>query len=234
MRYYLAGGAVRDILLGLVPHEFDIVFDGTVKDFLLRYPNAVRVGKATPVFIVDGYEYMPLYDTIQKDLIARDLTINALLMADTGRIHALPETFDDLRNGRIRHVSACSFPADPVRVFRAARFSATLPGFSIVPETLHHMRQTAALPAFATIAPERVGKECIKAMSGHTPGNFFRSLARADSLSPWFCFISTHFFPPHMKTLEVSDSHAIGVKDAFVYAIPKLSHLVLNILFNEL
>lgn len=186
MRYFLAGGAVRDILLGLVPVEFDIVFDGSPEDMASGHASVYRVGKTAATYIVGGRDHVPLTGSIPEDLLARDCTINALLMDEGGVIHALPQTFADLRDGIIRHASPDAFRKDPVRVFRAARFTATLPGFSIAEETVPVMRDAAARPEFAAIAAERVGKECMKAMAGHIPGNFLRALATADALEPWF------------------------------------------------
>lgn len=186
MQYFLAGGAVRDILLGVVPVEFDIVFEGSPIDLTRNHTSIHRVGKTAVSYIADGRDHVPLTGSIAEDLLTRDCTINALLMDENGVIHALPQTFADLRNGMIRHASPGAFKKDPVRVFRAARFTAALPGFSIAEETLPVMREAAALPEFASIAAERVGKECMKAMAGHTPGNFLRALAAADALAFWF------------------------------------------------
>ena len=186
MQYYLAGGAIRDLLLGRRPAEFDIVFQGTPADMERLYSTFRKVGKTTPAYIVNGYDHMPLVRSVQEDLLARDCTINALIMDENGVVHALPQTFADLRDGIIRHVSETAFIKDPVRVLRAARFTATLPGFSIYPETLTLMREAAQMPPFQKIAAERVGNECMKAMIGHTPSNFLRALAAAGALSPWF------------------------------------------------
>ena len=185
MRYYLAGGALRDILLGNHPSEFDIVFDGSPEELMREHASVQVVGKSIPVYIVDGRDHTPLAGTIAEDLSKRDITINALLMTDTGIIHALPRTFADLKNGCIRHVSLSSFFDDPVRVFRAARFAAILPGFWVVPETIEHMRESASQPKFHTVSPERIGRECMKAMTGHMPGIFLRTLAAAGCLAPW-------------------------------------------------
>lgn len=186
MRYFLAGGAVRDMLLGRSPTEFDIVFDGSPEETARLHENAPRVGKAAVTYIINGRDHVPLSGSIAEDLLARDCTINALLLDESGMIHALPQTFSDLRDGIIRHASPTAFLRDPVRVFRAARFAATLPGFSIAPETTGLMREAAGQERFRTVAAERVGKECMKAMAGRAPGGFIRALAASDALAPWF------------------------------------------------
>ncbi|SBV94075.1 conserved hypothetical protein [uncultured delta proteobacterium] len=179
------------MLLGRSPTEFDIVFDGSPEETARFHENAPKVGKTAVTYIIDGRDHVPLLGTIAEDLLARDCTINALLLDENGMLHALPTTFSDLRDGIIRHASPTAFLRDPVRVFRAARFAAALPGFSIAPETTDRMREAAGHEHFRTVAAERVGKECMKAMAGHAPGNFIRALAAADALVPWFSPLET-------------------------------------------
>lgn len=188
MRYYVVGGAVRDMLLGKHPAEFDIAFDGGVDEFLHMQGNRVRaVGKSTPVYIVNGREYAPLSKGgIMGDLANRDFTINALALDENGVLRALPDSFADLYRGILRHASPGAFRSDFARILRAARFSATLEGFSIHPETMRLMRDAAAKPGYGRIAAERAGKECMKAMTGRFPGTFLRVLAEAHALTPWF------------------------------------------------
>lgn len=191
MQYFLAGGAVRDVLLGVRPGEFDVVFNATDEDFLRLYSQEVYVvGKNKQNYIKNGRDHAPLGKSFEENLAGRDLTINALLMEENGLIHALPSTFSDLAQGIIRHASPTAFFDDPARIFRAARFSAVLPGFFIAPETIIHMRDAAKAPNFNLLAGERVGKEWRKALAGHAPGNFLRALARAECLTPWFFFAS--------------------------------------------
>ena len=186
MRYFLAGGAVRDILLGRIPTDFDIVFEGTPRDLTRLHGNVHKVGSTVATYIINGYDYTPLTTSIPENLLARDCTINALLIGENGIIHALPQTFADLRDGILRHVSAHSFLDDPVRIFRVARFMATLPCFSIAAETTHLMIEATAQEKLQTIAAERISKECMKAMAGYKPGNFLLTLSQTNALHPWF------------------------------------------------
>lgn len=198
MRYYLVGGAVRDILLGKRPKEFDIAFSGSVDDFLALHKGCVRiVGKTTSVYIVNGREHSPLHNgTLAEDLANRDLTINALAMDENGIIHALPQSFADLADGVLRHASPTAFTRDYTRVLRAARLFATLEGFSIHPDTIRHMREAASQSGYANLAAERAGKECMKAMAGHAPANFLRALAQANALSPWLAPMEKALYVP--------------------------------------
>ncbi|MDL2272335.1 tRNA nucleotidyltransferase [Desulfovibrio sp. OttesenSCG-928-I05] len=195
MRYYLVGGAVRDTLLGIVPHDVDIVFDGSVEAFLREKPHARRAGSGVPVFLADGHEYIPLNgESIMADVMNRDFTINALALDADGRLYMHPDSMNDLREGVIRPVSPGIFQQDPLRVFRAARFAAVFPDFSLHDSTIPHMRACSASGDLANIAPERVGQEITKTLNEAAsetariprPGNFLRLLAASDSLRPWF------------------------------------------------
>ena len=197
MRFYTAGGAVRDLLLGRPMRDADFVFAGPAEAFILRYP-AARKTKDAPhtIYLLNGQEYgfldpsLPPAEALAADLARRDFTINALLLSDDGVLHAHHRALDDLRHRRIRPASPSSLRDDPVRVFRAARFAAALPGFALHEETLAQMRSLADSPdgraALDAIAAEQVGNELRKACLGDEPGRFLRELCRGGCLAPWF------------------------------------------------
>ncbi len=187
MRYYLVGGAVRDLLLGLPPRELDWVFDGPVSEFLRSSPRIHAVGRREPVYLADGNDHVPLRGAnITEDLAARDFTINALALEESGLLHAHPLALADLRDKILRPASPMAFRQDPARVFRAARFAALLPDFTLHPDTLDGMRQAAEEQLLAPLAAERVGREVQKALESPLPGRFLRVLAQGGCLAPWF------------------------------------------------
>ena len=94
---YLAGGAVRDLMLNRQPADFDLVSDLTPDQLAAAFPQAKEMMNVTKTFILhlEGIEIeiTPMqnkgYSRIEDDLIQRDLTINAM---------ALPFL---LRNGKV-------------------------------------------------------------------------------------------------------------------------------------
>lgn len=184
MRWYLVGGAVRDLLLGRTPQERDMAFTGDVQDFLREYPQARAVGRGVEVCLLDGVECMPLRGgSLEADLRARDLTINALAVDEHGRLFAHPEALADLTAGVLRPASPQAFAQDPARVFRLARFAATFPDFTLHAEALAQARQARhMLPA---LPAERVGNEVRKALRAARPSRFAQVLDQAGVLSPW-------------------------------------------------
>ncbi len=187
MRYYTAGGTVRDLLLGVFPKDHDVAFAASPQEFITLNPQAHKAGGPTEIFLLGGSEYTPLRGSSpQEDALERDLTINAFLLEENGRLHMHPNALEDLAAGRLHPASARSFRQDPLRVFRAARFSACLPGFAPSGECLGLMSEAACDGLLETIAPERVGRELLRALQGPEPGDFLRVLEASGCLSPWF------------------------------------------------
>lgn len=187
MRILLVGGAVRNILLGLPLRDRDyLVLDATVEDFLHAHPLAKAVGKTFPVFILDHQEYsFPRAATLEDDLALRDFTVNALALDTDGRLYCHPQALEDLGNKVLRPASAASLPEDPLRVLRAARFLAELPGFSAHPELVSAMRAVAVSGGLVAPYAERAGNEAQKALAASRPGEFLRLLDQAGCLLPW-------------------------------------------------
>lgn len=187
MRLYLAGGAVRDMLLGRPAADRDFVYFGEEAELLERFPDAKRAGKSFSIFIHHGMEFAPPRGaTIHEDLLHRDLTVNALAMAEDGRLYLHPRAAEDLANRVLRPASERSFVDDPLRVFRGPRFLAKHPDFTAHPELVDAMRQAAEAGLLDGLDAERVGAEVLKTLNTPRPGNFLRLLARAHCLEPWF------------------------------------------------
>ena len=195
MNIYLVGGAVRDQLLGRAVHERDWVVVGAHPEELLAQGYR-QVGKDFPVFLHPesheeyalarterktgpGYKGFSCYAaadvTLEDDLRRRDLTINAMAMADDGNIVDPFGGQQDLKQRQLRHVSA-AFGEDPVRVVRAARFAAQLPDFQVHPETMTLMQNMVKTGETKHLLPERLWKECDKAMHAKAPWRFFEVL----------------------------------------------------------
>lgn len=206
MKYYLVGGLLRDMLLNRRRFSAspdpsassdrqassgadrrDCVFTGSPEELRTRYPDAVAAGRAFPVFLADGCEFSSLRgDGIDEDLLSRDLTVNALALGEDGILRMHPDAAVDILNKSLRPASSNSFTQDPLRIFRAARFAATLPGFSPHEELFEAMRSTASREILNDISPERIGDETRRALAGTLPGEFLRTLATGRALAPWF------------------------------------------------
>ncbi len=208
MKAFLVGGCVRDRLLGLPVNDCDwVVVEATPEEMTDK--GFQRVGKGFPVYLhpetgeeyalarVGWGEHASFHPaaTLEDDLRHRDFTINAMALEENGRLIDPLGGSADLAAKVIRAVGA-SLAEDPVRVLRAARFTARLDGFEIAPETLAEMARLAAVGALAGLTPERVWRELDKALATPRPSRFFLALREAGALAPLFPEIDALFGVP--------------------------------------
>lgn len=197
-RAYFVGGCVRDKIMGREPHDHDLMVVGIEEaDFLSRFPQTEKTGKAFPVFRLDmaeesrvevafarsehkvgmghsGFEvHFGKEVSLEDDLVRRDLTFNALAKdVLSGEVVDLFGGVADLRAGVVRAIGE-HFTEDPVRALRAARQAATF-GFSVSDETLAAM--VACAKELSQEPTERVVGELQKALTADRPSVFFRTL----------------------------------------------------------
>lgn len=180
---YLVGGCVRDTLMGLVPHDYDIttkLVPAALQElFAARgyrvITEGIRFGtvgviagggvvEITPYRTESGYEDfrhpddVRFVDDIALDLARRDFTVNAMAMDKDGNLLDLFGGRDDLARGVIRCVGdpMARFTEDALRILRALRFAVRF-GFTIEEKTKKAMLETRAL--LHRIAAERIRSE---------------------------------------------------------------------------
>ena len=207
MNIYLVGGAVRDELIGREIKERDwVVVGSTEKDLLAK--NFKKINSKFPVFLHpktkeeyalarkekkvslghQGFKF--IFDasvTIEDDLKRRDFTMNAIAKKDNGELIDPFSGVTDIKNKLIKHVSEF-FTEDPLRVFRCARFAATLKslGFKVSDETINLMQTKFREDEFLSLSAERVWIETQKALISEHPEEYFKVLNKADCLHYFF------------------------------------------------
>ncbi len=178
---YLVGGAVRDLMLGLVASDVDLVVDGPavmLVDLLGGCAHShERFGTVTVTN--DGATYdiatarreryshpgaLPEVEpaSLDEDLLRRDFTVNAIAIALTGpergRLRAARGGLRDLSHKTLRVMHATSFIDDPTRLLRLARYRARL-GFKVEQRTLRLARAAVGGGALDSVSGARVGNE---------------------------------------------------------------------------
>lgn len=202
---YLVGGAVRDMLMGRQPHDKDYVVVGsTVNEMLIK--GFKQVGKEFPVFLNENGEEYALarkerkigekhgdfefqFDpsvTLEEDVLRRDFTVNALAMDACGNVIDYVDGKYDIKSHLLRAVRPETFVEDPLRVFRAARFSAQL-NFDVEPLTKRLCWKMTQEGMLKHLSSERVWKELEKALQpGFASHKFFEFLLEINALEDWF------------------------------------------------
>lgn len=193
---YVVGGCVRDTLLGLSPHDWDICTNARPEEMQRVFADCrvietgLQHGTLTVLidhepyevttFRVDG-EYtdhrhpdsVAFVSDVTADLARRDFTINAMAWNPaTGLVDAFHGR-EDLQRGVIRAVGDATtrFTEDALRILRALRFAARF-GFAIDPDTAqaaHALRDT-----LRDVAAERIHVELVKLLCGSGAADILR------------------------------------------------------------
>ncbi|MDR2159253.1 MAG: HD domain-containing protein [Treponema sp.] len=191
---YLVGGAVRDLLRGEDPKDWDLATGATPPEVIAlfrrrRYtviPTGIKHGTVTVHYggremeittfrteseYRDGRhpERVEFAVSIEEDLSRRDFTMNAAALSLPGGV--LTDPFggaDDIAKRLIRCVGnpAERFAEDGLRPLRALRFAAQL-GFTVEEATLDAI--PGALPVTARVSAERVRDEMDKLLLSSRP-----------------------------------------------------------------
>lgn len=189
----LVGGPVRDAILGRVAPDLDFTTsanpDQTLKllkpiasatwDIGREFGTiAAQIGDEKveiTSYRADSYDKttrkptVEFGDNLEDDLVRRDFTVNAMALRLPSRTFVDPHSgLRDLLLQTLRTPSKpeVSFSDDPLRMMRAARFTAQL-GFEIEPETFDAMRSMA--DRIKIISAERVRDELSKLLLAKDP-----------------------------------------------------------------
>ena len=200
---YLAGGCVRDRLLGREPLDYDVATSAPPEAVQALFPRTIPVGvqfgvvlvvaNGTPVEVatfrsdaayVDGRRPSAVhFGSAREDAMRRDFTVNALFLDPlTGDIVDYVGGEADLRAGIIRAIgdARARIGEDRLRMLRAVRLAARL-GFTIEPATLEAI--CAASATVTDMAAERIGDEVVKILTEGAARRGFELLAATDLLA---------------------------------------------------
>jgi poly(A) polymerase len=186
---YLAGGSVRDMLLGRAPVDYDIATAARPDQIQALFPRTVDVGAAFGVIRVlepDGeYEVATFrtegayldgrhpssirFATAREDVMRRDFTINGLLYDP--RAHRVLDFVGgraDLDARIIRTIGdpEARFTEDRLRMLRVVRLATEL-DFEIAADVLAALRRLA--PRVDDVSPERIRDELVRIVAGPDP-----------------------------------------------------------------
>jgi len=237
----LVGGPVRDAFLGRAVTDLDFTTDARPDDILRIVgpiaSNTWDVGRQFGTIaarvageqveittyrsdVYDGETRKPevaFGDTIEDDLLRRDFTVNAMALRLPARelvdVHGGVE---DLLAERLHTPQAArvSFRDDPLRMMRAARFTAQL-GFTVSDEVREAM--TDLVDSIDIVSAERVRDELVKLLNTDEPVDGVRLLVDTG--------LAERFLPelPAMR-LEIDEHH--HHKDVYEHSLTVLTQAI--------
>lgn len=223
----MAGGAVRDAILGRPVKDVDITVAQGAPEYVGKaFADAiggalVPLGDGKLIRVVVGdttVDFTPLRaKTIERDLELRDFTVNAMAVAlpVANRVVLLDPTGGrkDLRRKVVRACGPGAFRDDPVRLWRAARLPAALK-FKLNPATARAVRQQARLAKRA--GAERVRDELFKLLSMDRAAPALEAADRLGVLGVSFPEVE------RMRKVRIPGGGAIGV---LAHTLEALDHL---------
>ncbi|MBR0267709.1 MAG: HD domain-containing protein [Clostridia bacterium] len=194
---YAVGGCVRDTLLSLVPHDWDLCTSARPEEMMevFRGEHVVETGlkHGTLTVVLDHIPYeittfrtdgsytdhrhpdsVTFVEDVSGDLSRRDFTVNAMAYSPHTGLVDLFGGQEDLDLGVIRCVGVPEerFREDALRILRALRFAAVF-DFAIDPETEKALRLLA--PSLSNVAAERIREEFFKLLCGPGAGRILRA-----------------------------------------------------------
>lgn len=187
---YLAGGCVRDRLLGRPAADYDVATAARPAQVTALFPKTVEVGASFGVVRVvwdDGEYEVATFRTEgpyldgrhpssvrfagpREDALRRDFTINGLFLDPaTDAVLDFAGGRADLAARMIRAIGdpAARFEEDRLRMLRAVRLAAQL-GFEIESATLEAVRRHAE--AVTMVSAERIRDELVRMLTGPDAG----------------------------------------------------------------
>ncbi len=237
----VVGGPVRDALLGRETHDLDFTTSASPDEILaIVKPVASAhwdIGRAfgtigarvrgeqveITTYRADSYDgvtrkpTVEFGDSIDGDLVRRDFTVNAMaLQVPAVKLVDPTGGVEDLVAGVLRTPTdpRVSFGDDPLRMLRAARFSAQL-GFTVAEDTeraITELRETLKI-----VSPERVQSELVRLMQTDDPVRGIRVLVETGLIDEFLPEVSA-------LKLEVDEHH--HHKDVYEHSLTVLSQAI--------
>ncbi len=198
----VVGGAVRDALLGLPPHEVDLATTALPEDVLAAardaglkgVPTGIEHGTVTIVVAGAPYEVTTLREDVEtdgrfakvrfggdfeQDAKRRDFTINALSLSPDGKIYDYTGGLADIEGRRIRFIgdAATRIREDYLRILRFFRFNASHGEGPFDREGLH--KSIVARENLSRLSRERIRAELIKLLRARRAPEILRAMSYA-------------------------------------------------------
>ena len=236
---YLVGGAVRDMILGRRPKDFDIATAASPRQVHKLFYNSRIIGRRFRlVHITFGDQIIEVstfrsikehegptdneFGTIEEDSSRRDFTINSLYYDPIkGNLIDFNNALNDFRDKKIVSLIPLNktFVEDPVRMVRAVKYSVTT-GFKIPFQLSMAIRHYA--PLIAEVSTSRMTEEVNKILASGCSSQIFERLHQYKLLVYMLPAISVYAaFPQMFETLKTLDQQIEKAKEGNAKQVTK-------------
>ncbi len=248
-RIFLVGGALREAALGQKPNDYDFAIERpedlnlferifNSPSFLLgkkpiQTHRLISLDAAIDITILEG--------TLEQDLLRRDFTINAIAydLRDDKLFDPLGG-LEDISRRIIRYPREESISEDPLRMVKAIRHFATLPGFTMDGNIIAAIRAHREL--IHQVAPERIKYEMDLIMSAKDVAKAIRTMEETGLLFDIFPELLTLRELDREKGMELEAlGHTLGgfnyisrIKRLYAFSIRETKCSGYALLFHDL
>jgi len=233
---YFVGGCVRDMLMGIIPGDWDIATNAKpeqIKEIFKRtVDTGIKHGTVTIVIFNENYEVttyrldgeylnfrhpeqVVFTDDLKEDIRRRDFTVNAIAYHPEKGYIDFFDGKNDIDAKIIRGVGDASerFEEDALRMLRAIRFACRL-GFDIEDNTFAALQKNSAL--IAHVSMERIRDELIKTFTAEyvEKAEYFTHCGILSYALPFMAdYIEANFgtFFNCLKNLQASERNVTNV-----------------------
>ena len=190
---YIVGGCVRDALLGIAPHDYDVTTSATPDEvtdiFECTIPTGIKHGTVTVIIEKEPIEVttfrtegsysdsrrpdsVKFVTNLYEDLSRRDFTVNAFAFNECDGLVDHFGGKEDLKNKILKAVgdSELRFSEDALRILRLFRFASQL-DFKIEENTFNSALKLS--DTLEKISRERIFTELLKTVNGKNPQSIF-------------------------------------------------------------
>jgi len=249
---YIVGGAVRDLIVGKTPKDFDIVTSATPSKIKKLFRNSRIIGRrfrlvhvffGDKIFEVSTFRSIcdgsvgNVFGTQDEDVQRRDFTINALYY-DPIKEHVIDYVggFNDIKKKKLRAVIPMDriFIEDPVRMLRAVKYSTSV-GCKMPWGIKRKIRKCAHL--LSPVSPSRLTEEFLKIVNSGRAYDIVTAALKTDvymELQPAACammYEDREFEKNYMKNLAALDE-LIAQKGSSLRLGEKLVFFVFDFIKN--
>jgi tRNA nucleotidyltransferase/poly(A) polymerase len=228
---YIVGGAVRDIMLGRVPKDFDIATSASPRQVLRLFWNSRLIGRRFRIvhlffgpkiievttFRSDEENFEEgnnnIFGTIEQDAKRRDFSINSLYYnPENGQLLDFNHAMEDFRSKTIRSLIPLkySFSEDPVRMIRAIKYH-VVTGFKMRLDVRMSIKRNAS--NLGSVSISRLTEELNKIIASGNSAEIFTELQHYRLLVSMLpCYSLYIGYPKVLDSLKAMDEKVRQMK----------------------